>query len=163
MIKTTFGFILLIFQSFAFSQIKIDGTWYVYDKEQPAEINDYEKDSLTHGYENIDYVLGFSKQFNLTKNKTTYKIPEDELMCVEQLLFDNYRIQNMAECAGIEDQSYTLNGGKHGIYKWINKKQITLSYTVGFGRFACFYRVKEKKSHLTFKMKGNVEFEKLED
>lgn len=163
MLKFSFVFLLIASQSLVFSQIKVEGNWYLSQKGFPAEINNYNKDSLTHGYENIDHVLGFSKQFILTKNKTTYKTPEDELMCTEQLLFDDYRVQNMAECMGIEDQSYTLNGGKHGIYKWINKKHIALSYIVGFGRFTCVYRVKEKKGHLSFKMKENVEFEKLED
>lgn len=155
-------FLLFASQSIAFSQIKIEGNWYVYEKGQPAEINNFIKDSLTHGYENIDYVLGFSKQFTLTKDKETYKITEDELICTEQLLFKDFEVQSMAECIGIDDESYTLYGGKHGVYKWINKNTIALSYIVGLGHFTCIYIVKEKKNNLTFTIKGKVEFKKLD-
>ncbi|RYM33408.1 hypothetical protein ERX46_10735 [Brumimicrobium glaciale] len=163
MIKIVSIFILLLSQSIAFSQIKIDGDWYVYDKGHPAEINDYEKDSLTHGYENIDFILGFSEQFTLTKNKKTYKVPEDELICTEQLLFEDHQVQNMAKCKGIEDENYKIYGGKHGIYNWINKKTITLSFVVGIGQFRCVYKIKEKEKELIFNMKGNVEFKKLNE
>ncbi len=156
-------FLLTIIQSIAFTQIEIDGNWYVHEKDNPAEINNYIKDSITHGYSQIDFALGFPKKFNISREKETYMIPEDELKCTEQLLFKSNEVQNMTECTGINDQSYWLNGGKNGVYEWINKKNIRITYVVGLGQFVCVYRVIEKKNILTFIIQGNVEFTKLKE
>jgi hypothetical protein len=161
--KIILVFLLTIIQSIAFTQIVIDGNWYVYEKDNPAEINNYIKDSITHGYSQIDFALGFPKKFYLSRDKETYMIPEDELKCTEQLLFKSNQVQNMTECTGINDQSYWLNGGKNGVYEWIKKKTIRITYIVGLGEFVCVYKVKEKKNILTFVIQGNVEFTKLEE
>lgn len=155
--------VLTIIQSIAFAQIEIDGNWYVYEKDNPAEINNYIKDSITYGYSQIDFALGFPTKFSMTRAKETYLIPEDELKCTEQLLFKTNEVQNMTECAGIEDQSYWLNGGKNGTYEWVDKKTIRITYLVGLGEFVCTYKVKEKKNKLTFIIQENVEFTKLEE
>jgi hypothetical protein len=161
--KIILVFQLTIIQSMAFTQIEITGNWYVYEKGNPSEIDYYIKDSITHGYSQIDFALGFPKKFNLSRDKETYIIPEDELKCTEQLLFISNEVQNMTECIGINNQSYWLNGGKNGVYEWINKKTIRITFIVGLGEFISIYKVKEKKKILTFIIQGKVEFTKLEE
>ena len=163
MINTICVFLLVMVNSIAFTQNKVDGKWYVYDKGNPAEIDNYEKDSITHGHENIDYALGFPERFSLSRDLKTYNIPKDELQCTELLLIENSEVQNMTECIGIEDKSYWLNGGKNGAFDWINKKTIRITYLVGLGQFTCTYRLKAKKNILTFILIENVQFTKLDE
>ncbi len=162
MIKIIYVFLFSIIQTAAFTQIDINGKWFVSEKDSSAEIDNYIKDSITHGYNQIDYALGFSLKFKLTRDTQTYLIPEDELNCTEEMVFTENRIQNQTECLGISDKSYWLNGGKNGVYEWINKKTIKITYTVGLADFICIYRIKKKKNILFFVIKGNVQFTKLD-
>ena len=60
MIKIIYVFLFSIIQTAAFTQIDINGKWFVSEKDSSAEIDNYIKDSITHGYNQIDYALGFS-------------------------------------------------------------------------------------------------------